>query len=135
MAGEAVKEKGGRAFALPGAYRVMAASLVVGLAGIAAGAALSLHIALGFAVGFSLGAANMLLLFRIARRGLAMAPEKATRYVAVRYHVRFLLMAAVFFLLISRGVLAEPWSPLAGLTLAIFTAIATTIVLAKEEVR
>lgn len=96
-------------------------------------AAIKGEAALGFAVGYAIGVVNLTWLMSIAKRGALMPPEKASRFVAVRYYIRFLLTAAIFAALIYFKIL-NPWSPVIGLTASFFTAIGLLIILAKEEV-
>ena len=133
MASEAIKGKGVLTTGLPGVYRVLAAEVIAGALGAAASAAIGLEAAAGFVAGFSLGVVNMLWLLRIANRSLRMAPERATRYVALRYYLRFLLTAGVLVFLITEGVLKDPWALVAGITIALFSAVAAMIPVAREE--
>ena len=86
----------------------------------------------GFASGFLIGTVSMLWLIRIARRGMRMAPEKVERFVKAAYHLRFAAVAALFAVLIAKGILS-PWPLVAGLTGSIATTVGTMIYLAKEE--
>jgi len=86
----------------------------------------------GFASGFLIGAISMLWLIRIARRGMRMPPEKVERFVKAAYHLRFAAVAALFAVLIAKGILS-PWPLVAGLTGSIATTVGTMIYLAKEE--
>lgn len=86
----------------------------------------------GLATGFLIGAASVYWLVRIARRGVSMSPEKAGRFVAVAYQLRFAVVAAAFAILISKGIFS-PWPLVAGLTGSIVTTVCTMIYLAKEE--
>lgn len=89
--------------------------------------------AFGFAVGYAIGVINLIWLSRIARKGALMEPERASRFVAVRYYIRFLTTAAVFAGLLYFKIL-NPWSPVMGLTASVFTTIGLLIMLAREEV-
>ncbi len=86
----------------------------------------------GFASGFLIGSVSMLWLIRIARRGMRMDPEKVERFVKAAYHLRFAAVAALFAVLIAKGILS-PWPLVAGLTGSIATTVCTMIYLAKEE--
>lgn len=86
----------------------------------------------GFAAGFLIGSISMLWLIRIARRGMSMDPEKVERFVKAAYHLRFAAVAALFAVLIAKGILS-PWPLVAGLTGSIATTVCTMIYLAKEE--
>ena len=86
----------------------------------------------GFIAGYAIGMASLLWLLRIASTGLKMPPERAGRYVAVRYYARFVLTAGVFIILIKNGLL-NPWSPVAGLSACIFATVGALVISAREE--
>ena len=120
---------------LPGIYKVALANLGLGAA-VALITALALKgFSAGFTAGYLLGFINLLWLFRIVKKALAMNPEKAMRFVSTRYYLRFAITAAIIFLLISRGMLSSPWPPLAGIALSVFVATASLIFIAKEELK
>ena len=83
-------------------------------------------LATGFLVGYIIGVVNLLWLLRIARRGVAMAQDKAQGFVARHYFIRFAVRALVLGILISRRYL-EPWPPVGGLTLCVLTTIGVMI--------
>ncbi len=118
---------------LPGVYKAAFINLAIGIA-VAAITALGLDgFSAGFLAGYMLGFLNLLWLFRIIRKGLAMAPEKAMGFVSRRYFVRFLITAGLISLMITRGVLNTPWPPLAGIALSVFTSAGALIYIAREE--
>ncbi|MFQ5427572.1 MAG: ATP synthase subunit I [Thermodesulfobacteriota bacterium] len=121
--------------ALPGIFKVALANLSLGVT-VAVITAITLNgFSLGFSAGYLLGFVNLLWLFRIVRKALAMNPEKAMRFVSTRYYLRFAITAAIIFILVSRGVLSNPWPPLAGIALSVIVATASLIFIAKEELK
>lgn len=86
----------------------------------------------GVGVGFAVGAFNSLWLVSIARRAVGLAPEKAGRFVLVRYQMRFAVTAAVFFILVAWGVFS-PWALVAGLSGSLVATIAAMIRMARKE--
>ncbi|MBI5644460.1 MAG: ATP synthase subunit I [Deltaproteobacteria bacterium] len=104
----------------------------VGLLGLCVLLLLKSSLAPGFITGFVLGGVNALLLLKIARKGVRMAPDKAGRFVTVSYFVRFILTAVILSILVYRGFLT-PWPLLAGITASIFTTIGVLIGIARKE--
>jgi hypothetical protein len=118
---------------IPGIYRAALINLAIGLA-VALVTALAFDgFSAGFLAGYMLGFVNLLWLFRIIRKGLAMAPEKAMGFVSRRYFARFVITAGLISVLIARGVLSTPWPPLTGIALSVFTSVGALIFIAKEE--
>ena len=118
---------------LPGVYKAALINLAIGLF-VAAVTALTLRgFSTGFLAGYMLGFINLLWLFRIIRKGLAMAPEKAKGFVTRRYFARFIITAGLISGLVIRGVLSTPWPPLAGIALSVFTSAGALIYIAREE--
>ncbi len=118
---------------LPGVYKAALINLAIGLAS-ALIIALTLDgFSAGFLAGYMLGFVNQLWLFRIIRKGLNMAPEKAMGFVSTRYFVRFVITAGLISALIARGVLSTPWPPLTGIALSLFTSVGALIFIAKKE--
>lgn len=131
MASEALTG-GIEAVASAAAKRLKAASLVVGIAGTSALAFWGSAVSMGFAAGMCLGAFNSFWLIRIAKKGIALPAEKAGRFVAARYHIRFLATAGIMSALIAKG-LFSPWPLVAGLTASIITTIVVMIISARQE--
>ncbi len=118
---------------LPGVYKAALINLAIGIAVAIITAVTLKGFSAGFSAGYLLGFINLLWLFRIVRKGMAMTPEKAMGFVSKRYFARFVITAGLISLLISRGVLSTPWPPLAGIALSVFTSMGALIFLAKEE--
>ena len=126
--GEDVRKRASRE-ALSRALAANAAALVAGT-----GVALLKGgpVAVAYAVGFALGAVNLLWLFRIVTRGMGLPPEKVSRFVTVRYYLRFAVTAFVFFALITREIV-EPVPLLVGLTASVAVTMAALIYAARKE--
>jgi hypothetical protein len=130
MATEALKHR--RFFSSPVHARVALVNAAAGIIGLGASVMAGPGVAKGFAAGYAIGLVNLLWLLRIATRGLTMTPERAGRYVAVRYYIRFILTAGIFIILIKNGILS-PWPPVAGLSASIFATIGALVISAREE--
>lgn len=116
------------------AYKAGAANLVAGAGGtIASALMISGAVAVGFAAGYIIGVANILLLLNIAKKSVKMTPQKAGKYVASRYYLRYAATIILFSVLIATG-LVGAWPALTGLTVCIFTTIVSMIFAAREEV-
>lgn len=116
------------------AYKAGVANLITGVGGtLALAIIISGAVAVGFAAGYIVGAVNILWLFRIAKKGINMAPQKAGRYVASSYSLRYAITILALGALISTR-LVKAWPAVAGLTVCIFTTIAAVIFAAREEV-
>lgn len=128
----AIKANGVDGAASSVVWKVGCANTASGLLGTGIIALVRTSAAGPFAIGFVLGLLNAFWLLRIARRGVQMTPEKAGRFVAISYYIRFAATAAVFIalLLVAR---ISPWPMLAGLTCSVFTTVAVMIFLAREE--
>ncbi|MFQ5354527.1 MAG: ATP synthase subunit I, partial [Thermodesulfobacteriota bacterium] len=74
---------------LPGIYKAALVNLSLGAA-VALITAIALNgFSVGFSAGYLLGFINLLWLFRIVRKALAMKPERAMKFVSTRYYLRF----------------------------------------------
>jgi len=118
---------------LPGIYKAALISLGLGLTVTLITAFTLKGFSLGFLTGYMLGFLNLLWLFRIIRQGLSMTPEKAMGFVTRRYYARFIITAAVIYLLVSRGLLSAPLPPLVGIVISILASIGSLVFIAKEE--
>ncbi len=118
---------------LPGIFKVALINLGIGVVVALITAFALTGFSAGFSAGYFLGFINLLWLFRIVKKAMLMAPEKAMRFVSTRYYARFAITAGVIVVLISRGVLSTPWPPLAGIALSVFIATGSLIFIAKEE--
>lgn len=105
------------------------------VAGIGALLALLINkgVAYGFIIGYIVGVLNGVWLFKAVARGARLSPAKARIYVAAHYYARFIVTAAIFTVFIYFRLL-NPWSPVIGLTTAIFTMAAILIFYGREEV-
>lgn len=130
MTTEALKER--RLLASPVHIRVAVINGLAAISGTGAALMVGTDAAKGYAAGYALGIVNLLLLLRIATRGLKMRPDRAGRYVAVRYYARFLLTAGVFVILIKNGIFS-PWAPAIGLSASIFATVGALVLSAREE--
>ncbi|MEK7773627.1 MAG: ATP synthase subunit I [Deltaproteobacteria bacterium] len=116
------------------AYKAGVANLIAGVGGTLASAIIiSGAVAVGFAAGYIVGAVNILWLFKIATKGINMAPQKAGRYVASSYYLRYAITILALGALIATR-LVKAWPAVAGLTVCIFTTIAAMIFAVREEV-
>lgn len=116
-----------------------AVALKAGLANISAGVAgtavlfiFGARFVPGFLAGFLIGALNLYWLLKISRRIVTMPAEKAGRFVTISYYVRFALTAAAVGALVASG-LVSPWPVVAGLSVSVFTTIASMVLIAREE--
>lgn len=116
-----------------------AASARVTLANAAVCAALCIALAFynaqmvpALAAGFAIGALNMMMLFRTARRGVRLPAEKAGRFVTISYYLRFAAVAAVIAAVVAKGYLS-PWPLVAGFAGSVIVTVCTMIYIAREE--
>jgi len=130
MATEALKAS--RSIAAPIKSRMVLFNAVVFILGVGACLGAGVETAKGYAAGYAIGVVSLLWLLRIASRGLKLRAENAARYVAIRYYLRFAVVAGLFIILIKNGVL-NPWSPVIGLSASIFATIGALVMSAREE--
>ncbi len=106
-------------------------SVVVALANLITGTA---ALAAAFTFGFGLGAANIYWLLRISRKATRMKPDKALRYAALNYYIRFTLTIGVFAAVIIYGIFS-PWPSLAGFVASTMTTMIMMVILGKEGIK
>jgi len=120
---------------LPGVYRVALINLAIGLAITLISAVTLKGVSAGFLAGYMLGFMNLIWLFRIVRKGMTLAPEKAVGFVSRRYFARFIITAGIIFVMVSKGVFSTPWPALVGIAISILTSTGSLIFIAKEELK
>ncbi len=114
------------------ARKIMPVNAVFALTGAAACMVFATQMLTGLIIaGLAIGLLNQHYSLKVVRRCFVLDPDKAKRYVMVRYYLRFLVTIAAMAAVIALNIIS-PWGMLAGFSLILLTTAGALYFIARE---